>query len=335
MQWMEMKLTVVTVMQVLLLSAAVGSGMLVLWAVVAGMLRRTGLILLLYRLLRAVGVSFLLSPVLMIGYYYWQLWVRGYYNAVFDDTGLLRWAAMGFCGVWLAGCAVGAAISLKNYIRFRRRIRGAYACDRVKQEIFASVCRELGVREGRVRLLECYGVSVPFLTGTVRPRIILPAGSYGETQLRVILLHELTHDRHRDIRFKQLAALIRLVLWFHPLAWWFRRLVGQWCEYACDQDVCGRVGSRSTYFHVIISMAETAQVFCPAVSTPLWEDRDELEARILCLKQAERAPQRSKRMLVGLAVLALCVGIGLAVGISSVMANAYLALYELTWYRMD
>ena len=79
--------------------------------------------------------------------------------------------------------------------------------------------------------------TAPFLTGLLRPAIILPTNlaTASPQTLEHILTHELAHLARRDLWWNLLPALLSIPFFFHPLLWLARRewLAAQ--EIACDQ----------------------------------------------------------------------------------------------------
>jgi len=70
-----------------------------------------------------------------------------------------------------------------------------------------------------------------------RALIVLPANfclPSRRQSLDLALAHELLHLRYRDSWWLGLALTIKVLFWFHPLAWLACRRVRAWSEYACD-----------------------------------------------------------------------------------------------------
>ncbi|HEY0065298.1 MAG TPA: class D beta-lactamase [Telluria sp.] len=79
----------------------------------------------------------------------------------------------------------------------------------------------------------------PMLFGLVKPCLLLPRHlrSFDAGQQQLIVEHELTHWRRRDLHWMSLGVVLQTLLWFNP----FMRLLGSslsWAqELGCDRDV--------------------------------------------------------------------------------------------------
>ena len=75
--------------------------------------------------------------------------------------------------------------------------------------------------------------------GSIRPRIVLPAGADGWSDARIhaVLCHELAHVRRHDWLVQLAAEIVRAVFWFNPLAWIAAARLRRESERACDDCV--------------------------------------------------------------------------------------------------
>ena len=87
-------------------------------------------------------------------------------------------------------------------------------------------------------LLESDGHGSPLLVGILRPAIVLPKFTMSQlnaSELRLVISHELAHVVRRDLVCSLIAAIIRAVFFFHPLAWFSERRMGLAQEMAADE----------------------------------------------------------------------------------------------------
>ena len=123
------------------------------------------------------------------------------------------WLAVGMT-VWLVGVAVILLYAIVQYIRLKRRVS-----DAVRSEL---------------DVYETDAVTSPFVTGFLRPRIILPVGMRANER-RLVLLHERAHIYRYDYLAKPAAFLILTLHWFNPLVWLAFRLFCDDMEASCDE----------------------------------------------------------------------------------------------------
>jgi beta-lactamase regulating signal transducer with metallopeptidase domain len=143
----------------------------------------------------------------------------------------------------------------------------------------------------------------PLLLGLVRPRIVLPldyAERYTPAEQAAILAHERTHRRRGDLWWNALAALLRCLFWFHPLAAPAQRRFLADQELACDSAVLrlGRHAPR-TYAEALMKtqLGPSLPLGCSMLAgSPIHE-------RILNL-QRQPAPRRV-RLAATLVLLAM------------------------------
>jgi bla regulator protein BlaR1 len=88
--------------------------------------------------------------------------------------------------------------------------------------------------------------------GFIRPRLVFPEGlldTLSTSQLRHILLHELSHLKRLDIVIGWAMAAVEVLHWFNPLVWVAARQMHRDRELACDADVLSAMDQR----HVAIT----------------------------------------------------------------------------------
>ena len=88
-----------------------------------------------------------------------------------------------------------------------------------------------------VRVLVVKGLASPMMTGLFKPTVLLPEREFSKAELRLVIRHELTHFKHKDLWFKLLVVLCRVVYWFDPIMMLIDRCIDRECEYFCDSSV--------------------------------------------------------------------------------------------------
>ena len=144
-------------------------------------------------------------------------------------------------GVWVAGALLLFGVVALRYWRLRRAIGRMDAVDEGPLRI---ELERLAMAWGSRRVPDLYLSAAngsPFLIGTFRPAIVLPAamGSWSVEEIRSVLLHELTHWRRHDPWIGWLQAIVQAIFWFHPCVWLANSRIRQEREAACDAAVLG------------------------------------------------------------------------------------------------
>lgn len=104
-------------------------------------------------------------------------------------------------------------------------------------------------------------IAAPVTIGAVQPRVVLPLEwkQWPADMLEAVLTHERTHAARRDPLFSLLARLNCAVFWFHPLAWWLKRVLATTAEHACDDAALRSSGGRQRYAEMLIEIASTTR----------------------------------------------------------------------------
>lgn len=227
---------------------------------------------------------------------------------------LCRWLS----AIWAAGFSGCLAYAFCKGISFHRRYRNCMDCDRQTEELFQSICRELGIKEGRVTIKASYYTEVPFQTGLLRPRIILPVELYTEEKLRIFLIHELTHLRQKALLFRKLAHLAAMVNWYNYFAWHYYRKVVRWTEYECDAVAAGAAAPVVTYFNTLLEMAAEQNGIACYLGTSFSEKKSDVVDRI---RQACIFHDAIPKKWMGRLILVIM--LSLSVALSGTAAYAY------------
>jgi len=138
--------------------------------------------------------------------------------------------------IWLCGVAAMAVWGLWGYLRLKRRLRDAMACD---NGVYLS-----------------YKVDSPFVLGFLLPKIYLP-GDISAEEWEYIVMHERCHIRRGDHVTRVFAFAALALHWFNPLVWLAFILSGKDMELSCDEAVIRTLGPqiRGDYSASLLSLA--------------------------------------------------------------------------------
>ena len=145
-------------------------------------------------------------------------------------------------------------------------------------DCFLEVCKELGIKEGKVDLVFNYKALIPCIGGVFRCYVVLPSMEYSEEEQRVIYYHELTHYKQKNQLLKHLGFLLTVFHFFNPLVWVLQRKVTYWGEYACDDVVIPKVGGVDNYFDMIDQIADVPTGLDLLLSG-IFEEKSQMEKR--------------------------------------------------------
>ena len=216
-------------------------------------------------------------------------------------------------GTWLAG-AVGLLLwHSAGYLLVRRRLRAGSWEEPGDQVLLASLWKG---EHGQPEVLRTADRLAPLSLGLFRPLVFLPAG-LGEEETAMVLSHELTHVRRRDLWYKFLLLLVNAAHWFNPLVWWMCRQAGRNLEYCCDDAVvAGRDAAfRYDYGQVLLRYAAHGAGL-PLYATRLSSGGRQMKGRLMNLF----LKKKTGVMLVA-AALCAAVAVGSLVSVQSAQAG--------------
>jgi beta-lactamase regulating signal transducer with metallopeptidase domain len=202
---------------------------------------------------------------------------------------------------WLTGALVLSFPLLAGSLRLRRLIHRARAAD---VPAITSVWTDLRAFPGLsspARLLISAEISVPLVTGLLRPVVLLPAAAaqWPAPLLRAALLHELAHLARHDLWSAAFARLVASLYWFHPLAWAALRSLRAEAEMAADDFVVTTEAQPIIYAESLVTLIRTlrapAATPFPAIAILRGDRLESRLERILNPALSRHTPRRAIR----------------------------------------
>lgn len=141
----------------------------------------------------------------------------------------------------------------------------------------------------------------PFLAGTLRPSVYVPAALIDSACAAQVIVHEMVHLKRGDLLARPLERIIADILWFSPFAWAMRGQLDYWREAVVDQQAAALTGDPIAYARALTRAARLAR---PHVSLPvaafILKREGTLKMRLNLLLTDKARPRR-----LGLAAAAL------------------------------
>ena len=191
------------------------------------------------------------------------------------------------------------------------------------------ICRRLQIRR-KIPVYGCYEAQIPVIRGLFRPMIVLPEHGYNNEELRVILTHELTHYRHRDLWLKALFTSILCLQWFNPLPKEVYKKFCFWSECYCDASAAPVVGGAKLYFAEILAFTQKQERLNLMGGTGLLEDEHELLRRVSHMSKQRNAKKVPKQVAAAMCAGIICLSAGSVFAATGTLAAGYQQLYYAT-----
>ena len=145
--------------------------------------------------------------------------------------------------LWLGGVLGFLAWQGWKYYDFRRMLKRSRRniLDASVLDTYYGLCREMGLQK-RPAIYFCEALPSPLCVGLFRTAVYLNSEEREPAEMRLILKHELTHCKRKDLWFKGILLLARALHFFNPFVHWMARLAEKDMELSCDLVVMADCG---------------------------------------------------------------------------------------------
>ena len=212
--------------------------------------------------------------------------------------------------VWAAAAAVMLVRMSVKYFKTRRTLLKASTetHDKAVIKAYGYVRSAMGIKKKiSIRVSGC--IHTPLLFGIFRPMIIVPDSGFTYDELVMIMAHELTHYRHRDLLIKLVTSVGVCIQWFNPAAYFLSKSLNNACELCCDESVLDmlELKDKKAYGRLIISVIEASVNSKLAYTTAMAATENGIQKRLLKIVEFKRPSVPLKIVCVMLLVsIAVC-----------------------------
>lgn len=209
--------------------------------------------------------------------------------------------------VYALGLVVQLVALTRSFARVRQLMRACSPVENTDSHVqLHEIARRMNAGSRLPRLLENES-GAPFLTGVLRPSIVLPRAllQLQNPALEPVLAHELAHLKRRDLVWNALLWPIQTLLWFHPLVWTARRFLTLETESACDEMVLSSTDASPKFYGALLlnTMNNSQTPLAVGVNDGFFA----LKTRLNRLNQAPKRPNKAIQVAF---VAALCCAFG-------------------------
>jgi len=234
----------------------------------------------------------------------------------------IPWYLLAGC-LWLAGVFTTIAFYGLKHRRFIRMVKrwGDEVVDQKLLAVLHSLQDDMGISK-QVKMIVCSCITSPMMIGFSNPVILLPHMDFSESELSLVLMHELVHFKRRDLWYKSLVLLATSIHWFNPVVYLMARAVAQQCEISCDEEVVkgGDADRRQQYSETIIGVIENSSKMQTAFSTNLYGGKKDMKNRISSIMDTSK--KKAGAVVLCLALIGtMCTGVAFAADSNTGDAN--------------
>lgn len=158
--------------------------------------------------------------------------------------------------IWGTGVLIFSLVVIISYFRFLCH-KNKNAVKISDNKIFSEVKKELKIKR-RIRLKASSDIGSPMLVGVLFPTVYIPCCEIPDDNMRMVLLHELTHYKRKDLLMKWFAVLVNAVHWFNSLCYLACAALSEACEVSCDMSVTKNMSEdeQKLYMQTILNLVE-------------------------------------------------------------------------------
>lgn len=173
--------------------------------------------------------------------------------------------------VWLLGFIISMCRYFISYFRFKGKICGFEICENING----------------VEVIKSPLVASPLVFGFFKPTLAIPEHEMNEEDYNLAIKHEMVHYKHHDSWFKLFAVIVNSICWFNPITYFMVNLIGEACEYACDEQVTKEMDmtDKKQYSTMILSMVCQSS---PALSSNMVKNKKQLKRRFEMIMKKKR-----------------------------------------------
>ncbi len=258
---------------IIITCSVTGTILQIVWERINPVMEQNGFIRMNYVLLRLLILFYLIpaATVVLFAFY-----IDGILFAVTITIGRMM---IVFFIIWIGGILRNIRKSRKTWQTFQKVRDFQFPCEKEIQKIADQCGEEIGIRR-KVEVICSPWISTPMIYGNIHPKILLPGKNFTKKELRIIFLHEMTHELHKDILWKQICCLLQWIYWFHPAIKKLYHYYDEWSEAYCDFSVCKIIRSRKAYFSAICKIGTCELLFHGCICSGIYENGSNIKKRI-------------------------------------------------------
>ena len=233
------------------------------------------------------------------------------------------------CFTWIFGVVLLIGIFAVGHRKLREIVRDSIKNLNISHKEILYKCMSAMNIKNNVELSYSSKISSPSLCGFIKPKILIPvsvAVNICDEDFKYIMMHELTHLKSKDIFINWVITLLSIIYWFNPILLYGFHKIRQDCEFSCDDQVISylRDGENVQYGSALIRVLEVVGKSNRLMgTTSMVMNNAEMKRRIIKISKYKKL--NIKSILLGVVVIIIIGGLGLALNTSNISSNNNIA----------
>ena len=163
--------------------------------------------------------------------------------------------------IWGIGIAYNLLCYIREYINLMHFIH-SHSDNVTDTERYQKAIRQIDACKNRQNFFvyESTDICSPMICGIFQPRVLLPKHlSLSDTDLELILRHEISHYYHKDLLLKMSTELICIIYWWNPICRILRRQINIILELRIDHELSvSSAEQKLAYYSCLLDTAKQA-----------------------------------------------------------------------------
>ena len=202
--------------------------------------------------------------------------------------------------IWISGILMMIIFLIKSYFHLRSLKKSALPIQNPEViRLYHKCLQEFNITAD-IQIRSTVYLKSPVITGLFKSCIYLPVhiiSDYNETEMRYILLHELSHYKHKDALAGYFITLADIIYWFNPIVRYSLKEMRNDREIACDTSVLKLLEKDcyTDYGNTLINYAQKISLSSFLFSVGISGNMKQMKRRILNIARYEN-PTLSKKI---------------------------------------
>ncbi|WP_144462742.1 BlaR1 family beta-lactam sensor/signal transducer [Siminovitchia fortis] len=143
-------------------------------------------------------------------------------------------------GAWIIGMVLFIGVAIHANYQLHQLKKSAATIKNQKINEMLEECKEVVGVKKKIKLRETPLITSPVTLGILHPYILLPKNTretFSLNELKYVFLHELSHQKNKDVFVNYAMWVLQIIYWFNPLVWYAFKRMRIDRELACDASV--------------------------------------------------------------------------------------------------